>query len=55
MKDDTPLPELEAEQKIALAFIGKKTMPVDILVSKNLGFNVDYQPPLWNGKLPQKA
>ena len=55
MKDDAPLPEIEAEQKIALAFIGKKTMPADILVSKKQGSNIDYQPPLWNGKLPQKA
>ena len=38
MKDDTPLPEIEAEQKIALAFIGRKTMPADILVSKKSRF-----------------
>ena len=38
MKDDAPLPEIEAEQKIALAFIGKKTMPADILVSKKSRF-----------------
>ena len=38
MKDDSPIPELEAEQKIALAFIGKKTMPADILVSKKSRF-----------------
>jgi predicted nucleotidyltransferase len=34
MKDDAPLPEIEAEQRIAQAFIGRKTMPADILVSK---------------------
>ena len=39
MKDDTPLPELEAEQKIALASIGRKTMPLDILVLKKSRFN----------------
>ena len=39
MKDDAPLPEIEAEQKIALAFIGKKTMPADILVPKKSRFN----------------
>jgi hypothetical protein len=33
--------ELEAEQKIALAFIGRKTMPADILVSKNQGLSID--------------
>ena len=38
MKDDAPLPEIEAEQKIAIAFIGKKTMPTDILVSKKSKF-----------------
>jgi len=38
MKDDSTLPEIEAEQKIALAFIGKKTMPADILVSKKSRF-----------------
>jgi len=38
MKDDAPLPEIEAEQKIALAFIGKKTMPADILVSRKSRF-----------------
>jgi predicted nucleotidyltransferase len=39
MKDDAPLPEIEAEQKIALAFMGKKTMPADVLVSKKSKFN----------------
>ena len=38
MKDDTPLLELEAEQKIALAFIGKKSIPADVLVSKKSRF-----------------
>jgi predicted nucleotidyltransferase len=38
MKDDASLPEIEAEQKIALAFIGKKTIPADILVSKKSRF-----------------
>ena len=38
MKDDSTLPEIEAEQKIALAFIGKKTMPTDILVTKKSRF-----------------
>jgi predicted nucleotidyltransferase len=32
MKDDAPLPALEAEQKIALASIGHKKMAADILV-----------------------
>ena len=35
MKDDAPLPELEAEQKIALAFIGKKTIPAVKPPAKN--------------------
>jgi predicted nucleotidyltransferase len=38
MKDDASLPEIEAEQKIALAFIGKKTMSADVLVSKKSRF-----------------
>ena len=38
MKDDFPLPEIEAEQKIALASIGKKTIPADIMVSKKSRF-----------------
>ena len=38
MKDDAPLPEIEAEQKIALAFIGRKTMPTDIFVAKKSKF-----------------
>ena len=38
MKDDASLSETEAEQKNALAFIGKKTMPADILVSKKSRF-----------------
>jgi predicted nucleotidyltransferase len=40
MKDDAPLPELEAEQKISLAHFKSKTrtMPVDILVSKKAKF-----------------
>jgi predicted nucleotidyltransferase len=38
MKDDAPLPELEAEQKIALASLGRKSMPADILVSKKSRF-----------------
>ena len=38
MKDDTTLPEIEAEQKIALAFIGRKTVPADVLVSKKSKF-----------------
>ena len=38
MKDDAPLPEIEAEQRIALAFMGKKTMPADVLVSKKSRF-----------------
>ena len=38
MKDDASQPEIEAEQKIALAFIEKKTMPADILVSKKTRF-----------------
>jgi predicted nucleotidyltransferase len=38
MKDDAPLPELEAEQKIALATLGRKSMPADILVSKKSRF-----------------
>ena len=38
MKDDAPLAEIEAEQKIAFAFIGRKTMPADILVSKKSRF-----------------
>jgi predicted nucleotidyltransferase len=32
MKDDAPLPALEAEQKIALACIGRKKIPADIFV-----------------------
>ena len=38
MKDDASLPEIKAEQKIALATIGRKTMPADILVSKKSRF-----------------
>jgi predicted nucleotidyltransferase len=38
MKDDAPLPELEAEQQIALAFLGRKSMPADIVVSKKSRF-----------------
>jgi predicted nucleotidyltransferase len=38
MKDDTLMLELEAEQKIALAVVGKKTMPADILVAKKSRF-----------------
>ncbi|MDR1908991.1 MAG: nucleotidyltransferase domain-containing protein [Spirochaetaceae bacterium] len=38
MKDDSPLPELEAEQKISLAVVGHKIMAADILVSKKSRF-----------------
>jgi len=38
MKDDAPFPEIVAEQKIALAFIGKKNIPTDIFVSKKSRF-----------------
>ncbi|MDR1249347.1 MAG: nucleotidyltransferase domain-containing protein [Treponema sp.] len=38
MKDDAPLPELEAEQKIALDSLGRKSISADILVSKKSRF-----------------
>ena len=38
MKDDTAMLEIEAEKKIALACIGRKTMSTDILVSKKSRF-----------------
>jgi predicted nucleotidyltransferase len=38
MKDDAPLLEIEAEQQIALASLGRKSMPADILVSKKSKF-----------------
>jgi predicted nucleotidyltransferase len=40
MKDDAPLPELEAEQKISLARFKSqfRTLPVDILVAKKARF-----------------
>ena len=38
MKDDSPFPEIEAEQRIALAFIGRKTIQADVLVLKKSRF-----------------
>lgn len=55
MKDDTPLPEVEAEQKIALAFIGKKTMPTDILVSKKSKFERRLTAPTLEREVAEKG
>jgi predicted nucleotidyltransferase len=55
MKDDAPMPELEAEQKIALAFIGRKTMPADILVSKKSRFEHRLTAPTLEREVAEKG
>jgi predicted nucleotidyltransferase len=55
MKDDSLLPELEAEQKIALAVIGKKTMPADILVSKRSRFERRLTAPTLEREVAEKG
>jgi hypothetical protein len=39
MKDDAPYQEIEAMQKIALAVYNHKSIPADILVSKQARFH----------------
>jgi hypothetical protein len=55
MKDDASLPELEAEQKIALVSIGRKSIPADILVSKKSRFQRRLTVPTLEQEVAQKG